>query len=142
MAVTLAVAGQPARDTNPSHVNFASILRVLEMPGVKRRLWNDSLAKLYECSMNERRDCYVLDLEGRVAALSAVVGSLIWILRRHGLLDPALERSIYRSTSEAMVADPCTEAGADRLLLALQAATGSLEVDASNPFGGGSALPG
>ena len=67
---------------------------------------------------------YILDLEGRVTALTGIVGSLMWVLRRHNILDAELERQIYRFTSDAIVTDrPETEGAADRLILAMQAAT-------------------
>ncbi len=74
--------------------------------------------------MSEDLTRYILDLEGRVTALTGIVGSLMWLLRQHNILDPEVERRIYRSTSEAIVTDrPETEAAADRLILAMQSAT-------------------
>lgn len=73
--------------------------------------------------MSEDLSRYILDLEGRVSALTGIVGSLMWLLRQHNILDPETERRIYRSTSEAIVTDrPETEAAADRLILAMQSA--------------------
>jgi hypothetical protein len=65
----------------------------------------------------------ILDLEGRVAALSGVLALLVWVLRERGIIDPALEQQIYRRASDAVASlPPEMEAGADRIILALQAA--------------------
>ena len=65
---------------------------------------------------------HLLDLEGRVAALSGVVALLIWALRQGQTLDPELERQIYAQASEAAGSLPAElEHAADRLILVLQA---------------------
>ena len=79
--------------------------------------------------MDDQFANHVLDLEGRVTALSAIVASLMWVMRRHGMLDAALEERIYRCTSEAITAHPVAEGGADRLILAMHR-TGALPTQA------------
>jgi hypothetical protein len=70
------------------------------------------------------------------AALSGIMGALMWILREHNIFDGRLEQQIYRSTSNAIVtAHPQTEAAADRLILAVQAATGAVRPASSPPSG-------
>jgi hypothetical protein len=74
--------------------------------------------------MNDELTRYVLGLEGKVAALSGMVGALMWILRQRCILDAELEKLIYRSTSDAIItAHPELEAAADQLILAMQNAT-------------------
>ncbi|HEX2942019.1 MAG TPA: hypothetical protein VHO91_13305 [Rhodopila sp.] len=74
--------------------------------------------------MNDDLTRYILDLEGRVAALSGMLGALMWILNHRRILDKGLEQQIYRSTSDAIVtAHPEIEAAADRLILAMQQAS-------------------
>ncbi len=70
---------------------------------------------------------YVLNLEGRITALSGVVALLIWALRQRGVLDPGIEHQIYAHASDAIGGLPAeVEAPADRLLLALQASAGAV----------------
>lgn len=87
--------------------------------------------------MSEQLAHYILDLEGRVTALTGIIGSLIWVMRRNNLLDADLEREIYRSTSRAILSDrPETEGAADRLILAMQAATAEALTVRTEPSGG------
>lgn len=60
------------------------------------------------------------DLEGKVAALSGLVGLLIWLLRQRGVTDATLTRLLFTSASEAVGTLPAELApAADRLLAAL-----------------------
>jgi hypothetical protein len=79
----------------------------------------------------------ILDLEGRVKALSGVVALLIWVLRQRGVMDADLERRLYSSTSEAVATlPPEIEPAADTLILALQASASQLFTSpASRPDG-------
>jgi hypothetical protein len=77
--------------------------------------------------MDNQTARHLLNLEGRVAALSGIVGLLIWALRQGRTLDPELERQIYAQASEAAGSLPAElENGADRLILALQASAGAI----------------
>lgn len=63
---------------------------------------------------------HVLDLEGRVAALSGIVSLLIWTLREQGAMSDDLETRLFRSASTAVsTLPPEMEESADRLILAL-----------------------
>lgn len=71
---------------------------------------------------------YLLDLEARVAALSAIVALLLRALRQGQALDLELERQIYAQASEAVATLPAElENGADRLILAMQAAAAAAQ---------------
>lgn len=77
--------------------------------------------------MDHQTAQHLLNLEGRVAALSGVVALLIWALRQGQTLDPEIEHLIYAQASEAAGGLPAElEHGADRLILALQAAAGAV----------------
>ena len=77
--------------------------------------------------MDNQTARHLLNLEGRVAALSGIVALLIWALRQRQILDPELERQIYAHASEAVGGLPAElENGADRLILALQASAGAI----------------
>ena len=72
--------------------------------------------------MDNQTAHHLLNLEGRIAALSGIVALLIRTLRQGQALDPEHERQIYAQASEAASGLPAElENGADRLILALQA---------------------
>ena len=78
--------------------------------------------------MDSRTASHLLNLEGRVVALSGIVALLICALRQRQTLDPELERQIYAQTSEAVSGlPPELENGADRLILALQASARAIQ---------------
>lgn len=80
---------------------------------------------------------YVIDLEGRVIALSGMLALLIWVLRQRGVMDPDLEHQLYASASAAVAGfPPGMEAAADRLILAMQSAANPLPVKPASPHGG------
>lgn len=63
---------------------------------------------------------YVIDLEGRLTALSGIVSVLICALRERGLMSHDLERQIFESASSAAATlPPGMDIAADRLILAL-----------------------
>jgi hypothetical protein len=87
---------------------------------------------LPESVMDNQTARHLLNLEGRVAALSGIVAQLIWALRQGQALDPELERQIYAQASEAAGGLPAElESGADRLILALQASAGIIRSSVS-----------
>jgi hypothetical protein len=77
--------------------------------------------------MDNQTARHLLNLEGRIAALTGVVALLMWALRQRHALDPELEQQIYTQASEAAGALPAElEHGADRLILALRASAGAV----------------
>ena len=76
---------------------------------------------------------YVLNLEGRITALSGIVALLMCVLRQKGALDPAIEHQIYTHASDAIGGLPAEiQASADQLILALQSSSGAVGSPISN----------
>jgi hypothetical protein len=70
--------------------------------------------------MDDETARYVLNLEGRLTALSGIVCALIYALRQTGAMTQEMERQLFDSASAAVATlPPELEPSADRLILAL-----------------------